>query len=219
MPRIGLFGGTFDPVHLAHLRTAEEVREALAPRPRRARARRDAAAQGTRHASAGRSTAAACSSSRSPAIRISRSTCSELEREGPSYSIDTIRTVAGARARRGAHASSSAPTPSPRSRTWKEYATLFTLCDVCVISRPGAPNGELPIAVENAFCYELESWSVRPSLRSSTPVPARHGPHDFGLGHPTTLRHRALDPLSRSRRRRRLHRRSRSLRTGRTAAR
>ena len=27
--RIGLFGGTFDPVHLAHLRTAEEVREAL----------------------------------------------------------------------------------------------------------------------------------------------------------------------------------------------
>ena len=27
---IGLFGGTFDPVHVAHLRTAEEVREALA---------------------------------------------------------------------------------------------------------------------------------------------------------------------------------------------
>ena len=26
---VGLFGGTFDPVHVAHLRIAEEVREAF----------------------------------------------------------------------------------------------------------------------------------------------------------------------------------------------
>ncbi len=30
MKRLGVFGGTFDPIHLGHMRSAEEVREALA---------------------------------------------------------------------------------------------------------------------------------------------------------------------------------------------
>jgi nicotinate-nucleotide adenylyltransferase len=152
MARIGLYGGTFDPVHLAHLRTAEEVREALAldrvhlvlaaTPPHKA--------PGTTAPVAHRRRMLELATEGNAALRAD---FSELEREGPSYSIDTIR---------------AAQTREPSSHltfilgadafagiaTWKDYADLFTLCDFCVISRPGIPDGEVPIAVKNAFCYE-----------------------------------------------------------------
>src|SRR5436853_3780156 len=92
MPRIGLLGGTFDPVHLAHLRTAEEVREALAldrielvlsatPPHKAAGAPADVAHRR-------RMLELAVASDLHFAVNL----C-EVERTGPSYSIDTIRHV------------------------------------------------------------------------------------------------------------------------------
>jgi nicotinate-nucleotide adenylyltransferase len=152
MPRIGLFGGTFDPVHLAHLRTAEEVREALALD------RVHFVLAATPPHKAPGSQAPVAHRRRMLELAVEgnaafRADFSELEREGPSYSIDTIRAV---RAREpeaqitfilGADAFAGID-------TWKDYADLFTLCDFCVISRPGTRDGELSIAVQNAFCYE-----------------------------------------------------------------
>ena len=152
MRRLGLFGGTFDPVHLAHLRTAEEAREALAldrvDLVLSARPPHKAADEHASVADRRRMLELAVPPGSSLGLDFS-----EVERAGPSYSIDTIRNV---RAREpdveltfivGADAFAEID-------TWKEFATLFTLCDFCVISRPGAPERELPIAVENAFCYE-----------------------------------------------------------------
>jgi nicotinate-nucleotide adenylyltransferase len=152
MQRVGLFGGTFDPVHLAHLRTAEEVCEALAldrvelvlsatPPHKPA---------GAQASTADRRRMLELAVADNPRLAVN---LTELEREGPSYSIDTIRTV---QARMpdalltfilGADAFAAIA-------TWKEYETLLTLCDFCVISRPGAREREVPIAVENAFCYD-----------------------------------------------------------------
>jgi len=92
MPRIGLFGGTFDPVHLAHLRTAEEVREALALD------RIHLVLAATPPHKAPGSQAPVAHRRRMLELAVEgndafRTDFSELEREGPSYSIDTIRAV------------------------------------------------------------------------------------------------------------------------------
>jgi nicotinate-nucleotide adenylyltransferase len=150
--RIALFGGTFNPVHVAHLRTAEEVREAgaldrvefvlsatpphkpaadVAPLAHRLRMLELAVAD-------------------HPAFAVSTL---EVERGGRSYSVDTIRAR-------------QAETPDARLtfvlgadafaeiESWKDFADIFALCDVCVISRPGASASAPPIAVQNAFCYD-----------------------------------------------------------------
>lgn len=152
MTRIGLFGGTFDPVHLAHLRTAEEVREALAldsvalvlsARPPHKTAGAQAAIEHRRRM-------LELVVAADPHLRLD---VSELEREGPSYSVDTVRQVQ-AREPDAALTFILGADAFAEIATWKEYETFLTLCDVCVISRPGTPHGELPIAVKNAFCYE-----------------------------------------------------------------
>ncbi len=152
MARIGLYGGTFDPVHLAHLRTAEEVREALdldrvdfvlaatpPHKPGGAQAPVEHRRRMLELAVAGR-----------PHFAVD---LSELERDGPSYSIDTVRALQ-AREPSAALTFILGADAFAEIATWRDFRDIFTLCDFCVISRPGTPIAQLPIAVENAFCYE-----------------------------------------------------------------
>lgn len=90
--KIGIMGGTFDPIHTGHLALAENVREALdlqevlfipAAQPPHKGGRAWAAAE-QRYAMALLATAA------HPCFHVSR--C-ELERQGPSYSYDTVRLL------------------------------------------------------------------------------------------------------------------------------
>jgi nicotinate-nucleotide adenylyltransferase len=152
MMRIGLYGGTFDPVHLAHLRTAEEVCEALALD----RVELVLAAIPP-HKEAGAATAVAhrramleLAIADAPRFVVN---LSELARTGPSYSIDTIR-AAQAREPNAAITFVLGADAFAEIATWKDYRDLFTLCDFCVLSRPGTPDAQLPIAVADAFCYE-----------------------------------------------------------------
>lgn len=131
--RYALFGGSFDPVHLGHLMLAELLREVLrlervifVPAWRSPHKRRSVAAAAhrlamLRHAVRG-----------NPAFTVSRV---ELERGGPSFTIDTVRSFRRRWKQRpvlllGADALLDLP-------TWRESEALRREARVVVFARPG----------------------------------------------------------------------------------
>lgn len=150
--RIGLFGGTFNPVHVAHLRAAEEVREAcaldrvefvLSASPPH---KPDAAVAPVDH----RRRMLELAIADHPAFALNTS---ELERTGRSYSIDTI-IAAQARAPEARFTFVLGADAFAEIETWKRFEEIFARCDVCVLSRPGVVVDRPSIATENAFCYD-----------------------------------------------------------------
>jgi len=150
--RIGLFGGTFNPIHLGHLRGAEEIREAfglqevifipaaLPPHKMteeiiQADHRLEMVKRATRKNS-----------------QFSASDV-ELKRPGKSYSIDTIRYfrekfedslyfILGRDA-------------FVEIETWKDFQNLFSLCNFIIMVRPGLIQASpLPGALAPAFRYD-----------------------------------------------------------------
>jgi len=154
-PRIGIFGGTFNPIHLAHLRSAEEVCEALGLR----QVLFIPSAMPPHKGSSGLAPAAhrvamvRAAIARNPRFRLSTM---EIERHGRSYSIDTVRAL---RARLPAAALYFiVGLDAFRDiATWKDYAALFELTNIVVTSRPphaaGSWRTALPVAVRQQFCY------------------------------------------------------------------
>jgi nicotinate-nucleotide adenylyltransferase len=161
---IGILGGTFNPIHLAHLRAAEEVREAhgldevrfvpAAIPPHKAAA--DVASAEHRLRMVELAVAGV------PGFRVSTI---ELERAGASYSVDTLRAM---RAELGDAARLVFIVGWDAFRefhTWKEHAIIFGLCDVVVVTRPPGPEtltiDDIPVAARAAFCYLETSGSYR----------------------------------------------------------
>jgi nicotinate-nucleotide adenylyltransferase len=152
---IGLMGGTFNPIHLAHLRIAEEARERCgldrvvfipAADPPHKRLAGEVPfllrCEMVRRAIAS-----------NPAFELSDI---EGQREGKSYSIDTIDAFR---------------LQYPHDRLffiigsdsfleigmWHRYAEIFRLCSLIVIERPGRPVRDplaaLPVAIRPEFRY------------------------------------------------------------------
>ena len=135
--RIGLYGGTFDPVHFGHLRAAENAREGLgldlvaflpsAVPPHRC-APLSAAAD--RLAMARLATAA---HSRFEAWDA------ELRRPGPSYTVETVSSLLAERPSDTFVLVVGADT-WPEITTWREPERLLSLVAVAVVDRPGYPG-------------------------------------------------------------------------------
>jgi nicotinate-nucleotide adenylyltransferase len=161
---VGIFGGTFNPIHLGHLRAAEEVREAQALDelrlvPAALPPHKDAAGLVAAHH---RLRMCELAVGDAPGLRVS---AVELARPGPSYTIDTLRA---ARAELGPDVRLVFMLGLDAFRelhTWKEHAAIFGQCDVVVVTRPPGPGAlahdEIPLAARKTFWYDSASGSFR----------------------------------------------------------
>jgi len=139
--RLGILGGTFDPVHLGHLAIAEEAREELGLERVLFVPAGDPWQKANRAVTPGahRLAMVELAIAGNPALAAGRL---ELDRPGPSYTVDTLAALA-ADARAAGRApdlwfilSAEALDGLP---TWREPERILALAGLAVVPRPGGP--------------------------------------------------------------------------------
>lgn len=168
--RVGVLGGTFDPVHIAHLRLAEEAREALdldevlfvpAGDPWR---KSEHAITAAAHRLAMLELAVAGNDD----FAISEI---ELRREGPSYTADTLEALAGERLDDefwfivGADALSDLP-------NWHEPARIVAHARLAVAPRE-AQDANVAALTIPGISERIDTFSMPELDVSSTDIRAR----------------------------------------------
>jgi nicotinate-nucleotide adenylyltransferase len=188
--RLGLFGGTFNPIHHGHLIAVQETMRALGldstqlipthHPPHREEPNVDADSRA-------RMTELAVSDD--PNLSTSRI---EMERDGPSYTVETVELV-----------NQELPNQSLflligadellQFREWHRWEDLMDLCTIVGMSRPGfnpeKVDEDLLDRCEFANIPEIEisSSTIRTRLRNHEPVryflpaPVRHYINQHGL--------------------------------------
>ena len=151
-------------MHLGHLRAAEEVREAT----RLEEIRFVPAAAPPHKEAAGIAPAA----HRRRMIELAVAECPafrtwdvELGRAGPSYSVDTIRTLRDEIGPDARIALILGRDAFDEFHTWKDPEVILTLCDLVVMTRPPwsatlAP-GDLHVATRQPVRYDAPSGTIR----------------------------------------------------------
>jgi nicotinate-nucleotide adenylyltransferase len=160
--RIGLLGGSFNPVHNAHLRIAVEAQLACLLD----RVIFIPAADPPHKPLAGnvsfehRSKMVSMAIAGSPGFEMSTV---EAERGGKSYSVDTIR-IFRKRLPDDALFFIIGGDSFLEIGTWNRYAEIFPLCNLVVAERPGCPIVNrleaLPDAVRREFMPDAETGSL-----------------------------------------------------------
>jgi nicotinate-nucleotide adenylyltransferase len=131
--RVGLFGGSFDPIHYGHLAIAEDARLALGlERVIFMPAARQPLKQG-QHGAAPEARLAmvrlACAAN--PAFEVS---ALEIERAGPSYTITTLEALGAEHGELVLLLGADAAADLPR---WRAAERIAALAHLAVIERPG----------------------------------------------------------------------------------
>ncbi|HEV8468649.1 MAG TPA: nicotinate-nucleotide adenylyltransferase [Candidatus Limnocylindria bacterium] len=154
--RIGVFGGTFDPVHVGHLAIANAALEELRlDRIIFVPARRTPLKQQAPLASATDRLAMLEAATRDePRFGVSRI---EVDREGPSYTVDTLEALRD-QGELFLIVGSDAYADFER---WRDPSRIRTLATVVVAARPGAPNAPGNIPVLDTPLMDISSRELR----------------------------------------------------------
>jgi nicotinate-nucleotide adenylyltransferase len=173
LARLGVMGGTFDPVHVGHLVAASEVQHALELDrvlfvPAGEPWQKDAYT-----AAEDRFLMVTLATDGHPGFSVSRM---ELDRRGPTYTADTLETlkefygdvelffIAGADAVQGLP-------------TWIGFERLKPLADVVVVTRPGFEKSSMKTTAEWPLLHFVDtpeigisSTEIRDRVRSGRPI-------------------------------------------------
>jgi nicotinate-nucleotide adenylyltransferase len=150
--RVGLFGGTFNPIHLGHLRGAEDIREIFhleevifVPSSIPPHKTSEEVIEASHRLEMVR-----LAVSGNPYFSVSDV---EISRPGKSYSIETIRFFR--EKRQDAFFFILGSDAFVEIETWKEFQNLFFLCHFIVMTRPGSQKETppLPRALVPSFRY------------------------------------------------------------------
>ncbi|WP_374992522.1 nicotinate-nucleotide adenylyltransferase [Paraburkholderia sp. SARCC-3016] len=162
--RVGVLGGTFDPIHNGHLALARRFSDVLqltdlillpAGQPWQ-----KAGVSGAPHRLA--MTRAAAGALNLPGVSVTVAT-DEIEHDGPTYTVDTLRRW---REREGADASLSLLIGADqlvRLDTWHDWQRLFDYAHICAATRPGfdrsaaSPTVAATIAARSASAEVLRA--------------------------------------------------------------
>lgn len=134
LTRIGLFGGTFDPIHIGHLMVAQEaalklgIEEVWFIPTGQPWLKEGMPVSSAKH----RKAMADIATEKNPLFKVSSM---EIDRLGPSYTVDTLKQIKGAGGKGKPFFIIGMDSLESLHR-WHNPSELFDLCSLVVISRP-----------------------------------------------------------------------------------
>ena len=151
--RVGILGGTFDPVHLGHLLIAEESRVSLGlEQVLFVPAGRPWLKEGQPLTEAShRVNMVELATASNPHFRVCRN---EVDRPGLSYTVDTLRELYAEMGLRAELHFILGVDAFESFHRWKEPEAILDLCRLVVVSRPGYQVGQLDEALSRYKKYE-----------------------------------------------------------------
>lgn len=155
-PRIGVMGGTFDPIHHGHLVAASEVAHSYGLDevvfvPTGQPWQKSQVSEGEH-----RYLMTVVATAANPQFTVSRV---DIERTGPTYTIDTLRDLKRQRPESDLFFITGADAIA-QILSWKDHAELFSLAHFVAVSRPGHTLNISGLPEEHVSLLEVPALAI-----------------------------------------------------------